>query len=169
MAIKIAKTKPRSPTADTHASAVGPQDLPSMNWPVEQWLQFQAELLKATTPGLTDWLNRRFEGLTAALQAVEKLATCREIGEAVAIHAEWLDGTIKRLDLDSQGLIAQALAVSQCTAGATRQIAQTTTEITTRGAEWVVHRNAEAEPSLAEIKAAPNGARRPVEEVWRHD
>lgn len=169
MAIKIAKTKQRSPTPDTHPHDVGPQDLPSVVWPVEQWLQFQAELLKATTPGWTHWLDRRFEGLTATLHAAEKFASCREIGEVVAIQSEWLDGAIKRLDLDSQGLIAQALAVSQCTAGATRQIAQTTTEITTRGAEWVVHRGADLDPSLAGIKAAPNGAPRVVEDMWRHD
>src|ERR1700690_2429431 len=111
MAIKIAKTKQRSPAAETHSNDPGAQDLPSVIWPVEQWLQFQAELMKATTPGLTNWLNRRFDGMTATLRAVEKPASCREIGEAVAIHAEWLDGAIKRLDLDSQGLIAQALAV----------------------------------------------------------
>jgi len=171
MAIRIAKTKQRSPMTETVPSGVGPQDLPVMTWPVEQWLQFQVEFFRATAPSLTDWINRRFEGFNAALRATERLAACRDMSEALSVHAEWLEGAIGRLDLDSRGIIQHALTASQCAFGATREIAQVTTDISARGAEWIVQRGSETEPPLPEINPAPNGQAPPrgAEEVWRRD
>lgn len=170
-AIRIAKTKQRPTLTETLPSGVGPQDLPAVTWPIEQWLQLQAELFRATAPSLTDWINRRFEGFNAALRATERLAACRDMSEALSVHAEWLEGAIRRLDFDGRSIIQQALTVLQCAAGATRQIAQTTTDISARSAEWMVQRGVEAEPPLPEIKPAPNGQTPPrtVEEVWRRD
>lgn len=154
MAIKITKTKQRPTAQNAHSNTNSAQELPSLAWPFEHWLQFQAELFKATAPSLTGWIDRRCDGMTALLHSVEKLATCRELGDVMSIQTEWLDGVIKRVDLDTQALIEHATAVSQCTMGATRQAAQTTTEMTARGAEWIVHRGgAEAtidEPSESE-------------------
>ncbi len=145
MVLKISKTKPRSSAAYAPSAAADTQDvrsldLPSMTWPVEQWLEFQAELLKIADPGLSDWLNRRREGTSAVLRMLERLAGCRDLGEAMSIQSGWIGGAMKRLDLDAQAILEQALAVSQCATGATREAAQTTTELATRGAEWVIRK-----------------------------
>jgi hypothetical protein len=128
-----------------------------MTWPLEQLLQFQVELFKVADPGLTDWLNRRREGTSAVLKTLERLAGCRDLGEAMSIHSNWIDGAIKRFDLDTQAIVEQALAVSQCATGATREVAQTTTELATRGAEWVI-RKAESETQLPNRRGASPGS-----------
>jgi len=145
MAPNVSKTRPRSnvayaPSAAADTQGGRPSDVPSLTWPLEQWLQFQAELLKIADPGLTDWLNRRRDGTTAMLQTLERLAGCRDLGEAMSIQSDWIGGAMKRLGLDAQAVIEQALAVAQCATGATREAAQTTTELATRGAEWVIRK-----------------------------
>lgn len=145
MAIKVSKSKQLSsveyaPSSAADTRDVQSPDVASLAWPLEHWLQFQAELFKIADPRLTDWLNRRREGTTAALRTFERLASCRNFGEAMAIQSDWIDGAMKRLDLDAQAILEQGLAMSQCATGATREAAQTTTELATRGAEWVVRR-----------------------------
>jgi hypothetical protein len=169
MALKISKPKQRSsveyaPSAAADTQDVRSLDLPTMAWPLEQLLQFQAELLKVADPGLTDWLNRRREGTSAVLRTLERLAACRDVGEAVAIQSDWIDGAMKRLDLETQAIVEQALAVSQCATGATREVAQTTTELATRGAEWVT-RKVETDTQPAGRQSAPPTARASAAEL----
>ena len=38
-------------------------------WPVQIWLQWQADVLKAAAPTATDWMKRRSEGTEAARRA----------------------------------------------------------------------------------------------------
>lgn len=153
MALKISKTKQPSSVAYTPSAASATQDLrsldvPSIAWPLEQWFQFQADLFKIADPGFTDWLSRRREGTTAVLQTLQRLAGCSDFGEAMAIQSDWIDGAMKRLELDAQAIVEQTLALSQCATGATREAAQATTELAARGAEWVI-RKVEPETQLA--------------------
>lgn len=165
MAIRVSKAKQRSSAPQARSLAADTQSLMSLAWPLEHLLQLQAELLKAAEPGINSWLNRRREGTTAVLQACEKLAACRDFGDALSIQSEWVDGAMKRLDLDVQALAEHALAVSQCTLGATRQAAQTTTELATRGAEWAirgVEPDAERQEAHEVIESSPPVARSSV-------
>jgi hypothetical protein len=157
MAIRVSKVKQRSSAQQARSLATDPQSLLSPAWPLEHWLQLQAELLKATGPSLNNWLNRRREGTNAVLLACEKLAACRDFGDVLSIQSEWIDGAMKRLDLDVQALAEHALTVSQCTVGATQQAAQTTTELATRGAEWVV-RSVEPDAETSESRAVVEGS-----------
>jgi hypothetical protein len=162
MAIRVSKVKQRPSAAQARSLTADPQNLLSLAWPLEHLLHLQAELLKAAEPSLNGWLDRRREGTTAVLQACEKLAACRDFGEALSIQSEWIDSAMKRLDRDVQALTEHALTVSQCTVGATRQAAQTTTEMATRGAEWVVRAvepDAETKESRAVIEGSLSVAR----------
>jgi len=167
MAIRVSKAKQRSSDPQARAPAADTQSLMSLAWPLEHLLQLQAELLKAAEPSLNGWLNRRREATTAVLRACEKFAGCRDFGEALSIQSELIDGAMNRLDLDVQALAEHALTVSQCTVGATRQAAQTTTELATRGAEWVVRSvEPDAEPAESHdaVAAAPPVARSGIAE-----
>lgn len=167
MAIRVSKAKQRSSDPQVRALAADPQSLLSLAWPLEHLLQLQAELLKAAEPSFNGWLNRRREGTDAVLRACEKLAACRDFGEALSIQSELIDGAMNRLDLDVQAVTEHARAVSQCTLGATRQAAQTTTEFATRGAEWVVRSveaDAEPETSRDRLEGSPPTARSGVAE-----
>src|SRR5579864_9533963 len=104
MAIRVSKAKPRPSAAQARSLAVDPQNLLSLAWPLDHLLHLQAELLKAAEPSLNGWLDRRREGTTAVLRAFEKLAACRDFGEALSIQSEWIDGAMKRLDRDVQAL-----------------------------------------------------------------
>jgi hypothetical protein len=167
MAIRVSKAKQRSSEPQAPALAADTQSLLSLTWPLEHLLQLQAELLKAAEPGLNGWLNRRREGASAVLRACEKLAACRDFGEVLSIQSELIDGAMNRLDLDVQALTEHALTVSQCTVGVTRQAAQTTTQLATRGAEWVVRSveaDAERETSRDGLEGSPPAARSGVAE-----
>jgi len=138
MAIKVSKARQRSSVLQARSSATDTQSLLSLAWPLEHLLQLQAELLKATAPNVTGWLERRREGTSAVLRACEKLAACRDLSAALAIQSEWIEGAMARLDQDVRALAEHTLAVSHCTVGAARHAAQTTTEMATRGAEMAM-------------------------------
>ena len=147
MAIKVSKARQRSSTPQPRSAAADAQSLLSLAWPLEHLLQLQAELLRATAPSVTDWLERRREATTAVLRACEKLAACRDLGGVLAIQSEWIEGAMARLDQDARAVTEHALAVSHCTVGAARHAAQTTTEMATRGAEMAM-RATESESEL---------------------
>jgi hypothetical protein len=50
-------------------------------WPVQIWLQWQADVLKAVAPTTTDWMKRRSEGTEAARRALEWLCTCHTMSQ----------------------------------------------------------------------------------------
>jgi hypothetical protein len=167
MAIRVSKAKQRSSDPRARSLAADTQSLLPLAWPLEHLLQLQAELLKAAEPNLNGWLNRRREGTNALLRACEKLAACRDFGEALSIQSELIDGAMNRLDLDVQAVTEHVRAVSQCTVGVTRQAAQTTTELATRGAEWVVRSveaDAESQESRDSVETSPPAARSGVAE-----
>jgi hypothetical protein len=100
-----------------------------IGWPVEAWLRCQEGVLKATEPAATGWIERRREGATAVFATFEKLAKCSDLQEAVSIHRDWVEGTMRRLDSDLHALADQAVALSHEAMAATRYAAQTSTEI----------------------------------------
>lgn len=100
-----------------------------MVWPVESWLRCQAGMLKATEPTATAWIARRREGVAAVLDTFEKLAKCTDLQEVAAIQREWIDGSLRRLDSDLHALADHAVALSHEATVATRDAAQTSTEI----------------------------------------
>ena len=153
MAIKVSKAKERANPPQPRALVADMQNLLSLAWPLDQWLRWQAELLKAAGPSLNGFLVRRGEGLSAGLRAGEKLAACRDLNEALAIQSEWIDGAMQRLDLDIQAVGEHALALSRSTAGATQRAAQAATELATRGVEQVL-RAATPGSAPPEVEAA---------------
>jgi len=100
-----------------------------IGWPVEAWLRCQEGVLKATEPAATGWIERRREGANAIFSTFEKLAKCNDLQEAVSIHRDWLEGTMRRLDSDLHALADQAVALSHEAMAATRYAAQTSSEM----------------------------------------
>ncbi len=100
-----------------------------IGWPVEAWLRCQANMLKAAEPAAAGWIERRRDGANAVLNTFEKLAKCNDLQEAVSIHRDWFEGTMRRLDSDLHAIADQAVALSQEAMAATRYAAQTSTEI----------------------------------------
>lgn len=167
MPIKVSKVKQVSSIQPVRAVAADAEGVLSLAWPLEHWLQFQADLFRATEPTLLGWIERRAEGTGAVLRSLNRLAACQDIGDVVAIQSEWLTGFMERLDRDIQAVAEQALAVSQCASGATQQAAQVTTGVAAHGAEWVVRRTEAATPSPSN---GPNleGTSTPVTEaLWQ--
>lgn len=100
-----------------------------IGWPVEAWLRCQAGMLKAAEPAATGWIERRREGANAVFSTFEKLAKCGDLQEAVSIHRDWFEGTMRRLDSDLHAFADQAVALSHEAMAATRYAAQTSSEI----------------------------------------
>jgi hypothetical protein len=165
MPIKVSKVKQSSSIQPAHPAPAETEAVPSLAWPMELWLQFQADLFRASEPVLIGWIDRRCEGTGALMHSVERLTACQDFGEAVAIHSEWLTGVMGRLDRDVQALAEHALAVSQCASGATQQAAQATTGVAMHGAKWVVRK---AEPVATSPANAPDALVTPVTEaLWQ--
>jgi hypothetical protein len=78
-------------------------------WPVELWLQWQADLLKSAGPALTDWMTRRREGTEAALHALERLCACEDLADVSKIQGEWIEEETRRLETDMRALAGAAL------------------------------------------------------------
>ena len=117
------------PAASADAPAADISITRLIGWPVEAWLRCQAGLLKAAEPTTTGWIERRREGANAAFSTFEKLTKCSDLQEAVSIHRDWFEGTLRRFDSDLHALADQAVALSQEAMAATRYAAQTSTEI----------------------------------------
>ncbi|HUK11253.1 MAG TPA: hypothetical protein VLX09_25530 [Stellaceae bacterium] len=73
-------------------------------WPLEFWLQWQADLLRAAQPAAADWMARRREGTEAALKALERLCACHDARDVSKIHNEWMEDEAKRLESDMRSV-----------------------------------------------------------------
>jgi hypothetical protein len=82
-------------------------------WPMQLWLQWQADVLKAMAPRTTDWMKRRREGTEAALRALEQLCACHNVAEASKVQNEWFEDEAKRLESDVRALSDSALLFSR--------------------------------------------------------
>ncbi|HXP76531.1 MAG TPA: hypothetical protein VN823_20500 [Stellaceae bacterium] len=94
-------------------------------WPMQLWLQWQADMLKAVAPTTTDWMKRRREGTEAALHAFEQLCACHNVAEASKVQNEWFEDEAKRLESDMRALSNSALLFSQETTKTSRAAAHT--------------------------------------------
>jgi hypothetical protein len=92
--------------------------------PFEIWLRWHNDLLKAVEPVTVGWLERRRESAGAALEALEKLVRCTDLGEAASIQRDWIDGAVKRLNSDIAALTEQTMALSQEAVAVTRYATQ---------------------------------------------
>jgi len=70
------------------------------SWPIEYWLQLQADMLRDAA----DWIARRREGTEAALRALEGLCACRDARDASKIQSGWIEDEAKRLESDMRSL-----------------------------------------------------------------
>jgi hypothetical protein len=95
-----------------------------MLWPIEAWLRLQSEILNAAAPAAAQWLDRRREGTTAALDSIEKLKKCKDVRDASEIQSEWARDEAKRLEADMRSLSEQTLFLARAAEKATRQGAQ---------------------------------------------
>ena len=82
-------------------------------WPMQLWLQWQADVLKAVAPQTTDWMKRRREGTEAALHALEQLCACHNVAEASKVQNEWFEDEAKRLEKDMRALGDSTLLFSR--------------------------------------------------------
>jgi hypothetical protein len=94
-------------------------------WPMEIWLQWQAELLKVAGPATADWMTRRREGTESALRALERLCACQDPNDASKIQSEWIAEESKRLESDMRALSSPTLFPPRVAAQASRHAAQT--------------------------------------------
>lgn len=78
-------------------------------WPVELWLQWQADVLKSAAPAMADWVARRRQGTEAALHALERLCACEDMADASRIQSEWIEEETKRLETDMRAFADAAL------------------------------------------------------------
>jgi hypothetical protein len=103
-----------------------------ISWPIEAWLRCQAGMLEAAAPVANDWIERRRQGADAALTAFARLVACGDLQEAASVHREWLEGSMKRLDLHA--IADHAVAMSHEAVTATRYAAQSSSEAAERAA-----------------------------------
>ena len=69
-------------------------------WPMEMWLNWQADMLKAAAPATADWLARRREGTEVAMRALERLCACHNAQDVSKIQSEWIEDETNRLQSD---------------------------------------------------------------------
>lgn len=73
-------------------------------WPMELWLQWQADMLRAAAPAAAEWMTRRREGTAVALKTLERLSACQDVKEVSRIQSEWVEDETKRLETDMRAL-----------------------------------------------------------------
>jgi|GEM_PF-2957912 hypothetical protein len=109
-------------------SLAGSDFLPGFNgaamqwalWPMQFWLQWQANMLKAVAPTTAEWMERRRQGTEAALHALDRLCACHSAAEASKVQSEWLKDEAKRLETDMRAFGNSALRLSEEAAKASR-------------------------------------------------
>ena len=97
--------------------------------PFEAWLRCQAGILKAAQPATIGWIERRRAGVTATLDAIERLALCKDWEEAASIHRQWIEESMKRFDTELHAFSDHALAIAEEAMSATRDAAQSSADV----------------------------------------
>jgi Phasin protein len=131
MAAKITKAEQRSDNPMAGLADLARFDgslAPLWTRPMETWLQWQADLLKAAELAAAGWFERRRDATQAALETIEKLSHCNDLGRAASIQGDWLDGSVKRLTSDFEALTGHAKTLWQDAAAATRKATQSISE-----------------------------------------
>jgi hypothetical protein len=84
-------------------------------------LHLQSDMLAASAPAAADWITRRRQGTTSALQAIEKLTKCKDMQDASQVQSEWLADEAKRLEADMRALGDQSLNLARAAERASRE------------------------------------------------
>jgi hypothetical protein len=130
-------------------------------WPFEMMLRLQANMAGAIRESTENWMERRQKAAGDALEALERLIHCNDIGEAVAIQQEWLEGTIQRASDDIDAFANQGAAIS-------REAASSAQEAGTR-TFYSAHAAArQAEDQTGESLRAGGGRERKSEAEGKH-
>ena len=90
-------------------------------WPFEMMLRLQANMVSAIRESTESWAERRQEAADDAVRSFERLIHCKDIGEAVTIQQEWLEGTIQRVSEDFSAFANQNAAISRDAASSARE------------------------------------------------
>ncbi|HEY3917663.1 MAG TPA: hypothetical protein VGL83_07705 [Stellaceae bacterium] len=124
-------------------------------------LRFQANVANAFQESTLGWVQRRQEAAEDAIETFDRLMRSRDIGEAVAIQQEWLEGLIRRLDEDFSGLASESANMSRKAAATARDAVGQSSAAARAGARDI----ADIAPSTRHAaEEAPNGAHRETEE-----
>jgi hypothetical protein len=90
---------------------------------VDSWLKAQAEVLNGLEAITDEWLKRRREGNEAAIEAVEKMCSCKDVNDMLVVYFDWLGGSVRRLTEDASAmseryvsLAARAVSAGQAAA-----------------------------------------------------
>jgi hypothetical protein len=140
MAIKPQKERERASAHDVRRVGREAEASGETISPLEQWLQFELDLMKANEPDMIGWINRRCEAALAALHAAGELAACSDFSAALAIQSSWLDSAASRLERDARAVAACADAVARCTRGAAQRAIGSAGNLAVSGAAWSVDR-----------------------------
>lgn len=112
-------------------------------WPMEFWLRYQSDMLKALEPLAGHWLQRRREGLEAAVNAVERIAAAPNLADGIAAQHAWIDGAMQRLGADLKEMSGPAMLWSERAVAAVREVSHVSAEAT----RWNVRRDEKAAAS----------------------
>jgi Phasin protein len=148
MATRYAKTELRA-GAQAGSGGAESEAMPFMASPFEPWLRFQADMFSAAEPILARWLDRRAEGTKGILESCARLGTCRDLGEAASIQADWFDGAMRRLGADLQALAEQSRAMTQCAARTAKPVVEAAQAMSGRRAEALMGESEAAMPHAA--------------------
>ena len=116
----------------------------AMVWPMEFWLRYETDMLKALEPLAANWLQRRREGLEAAVQAFERIAGASTLAEAAAERHAWIDSTMQRLAEDLKEMSGPAMVWSERAVAAVREASHVSAE----ASRWNVRRDEKAAASV---------------------
>lgn len=76
------------------------QALSWATWPMEMWMKWQLDMLRAALPATNGWMERRHDGAEETLETLKKLNGCSDLRSALDIQNEWLEKERKRLESD---------------------------------------------------------------------
>jgi len=144
MTTKTRRAEPTAVKTPNDALQADPSMAEMIGWPIDAWLRCQAAALDAAQAVAAGWIERRREAATAALDTFARLSQCSDLQEAAAIHREWIEGTMKRLDADLHAIADHAIAVTNEAVSATRFAAQTSSEAMSHAVSPVLHPHEEA-------------------------
>jgi hypothetical protein len=104
-------------------------------WPFEMMLRFNANMANALHESTVAWAERRQEAAEQTADAFERLVQSRDLVEAVTIHQEWLENSIRRLDEDVNAAANQGTKIARGATSTAKEGIQRTSDATRAGAQ----------------------------------
>jgi Phasin protein. len=130
----------------------------------DQWLRAHQDFLNGFERVAQDWLKRRRESNDEALEAVERMCGCTDVGEMLVVYSDWLGGSLRRLSEDAAALNEQCLAMATSTfaAGAAQAKAEPHKKTAKPKAKA-------AKPAVKAAKATPTKPVKPIPVTKVHE